>query len=171
MIPNILTTVRLFLIPLFAYFVLGRHNLPAAGIVFLCSGLTDIIDGVIARRFHMVTEIGKVYDPLVDKLMQITALICLSLEKIIPFWAIWIIIAKEGAMIIAGSIMYIKHIVMQSNWYGKAATVVFYAVIFIMIIFNGQMSLSAQTILMVIIILAALASAFGYLTQLIKQKK
>lgn len=171
MIPNILTTVRLALIPLFAYFVLGQHNLYAAGLVFLCSGITDIVDGFIARRFHMVTEIGKVYDPLVDKLMQITALICLSLEEIIPFWAIWIIIAKEGTMIVAGSIMYLKHIVMQSNWYGKAATVVFYAIIFIMIIFAPSIPIQGQTALMVIMILAALASAFGYLTQLIRKKQ
>ncbi len=170
MIPNILTTVRLFLIPLFAYFVLGQHNLLAAGLVFLCSGITDVVDGFVARRFHMITDIGKVYDPLVDKLMQITALICLSIEEIIPFWAIWIIIAKEGAMIIAGSIMYFKHIVMQSNWYGKAATVIFYAIIFVMIIFTGSMPLPVQTVLMVIMILAALASAFGYLTQLIKRR-
>ncbi len=171
MIPNVLTTARLFLIPLFAYFVLGTHNLPAAGIVFLCSGITDVIDGFIARKFHMVTEIGKVYDPLVDKLMQITALICLSLEKLIPFWAIWIIIAKEGTMIIAGSIMYLKHIVIQSSWYGKAATVIFYAIIFIIIIFTGKLPLPAQTGLMIVMILAALASAFGYLTQLIKRKQ
>ena len=171
MIPNILTTVRLFLIPLFAYFVLGQQNLAAAGIVFLCSGITDVVDGYIARRFQMITEIGKVYDPLVDKLMQITALICLSIAEIIPSWAIWIIIAKEGIMIIAGSIMYCKHIVMQSNWYGKTATVIFYAVIFIMIFGTGRLPQAAQTVLMIIIILAALASAFGYLVQLIRRRK
>ena len=99
-IPNILTTARLVLVPIFAYLVLGAQNLTAAAIVLILSGITDIVDGYIARRFHMVSNFGKVYDPFVDKLMQITAVVCLALAEIIPAWVIAVVLSKEIAMIV-----------------------------------------------------------------------
>ena len=106
MIPNILTTLRLVLVPLFAYVLVVLKMHWAALAIFLFAGLTDIVDGFIARKFNMITKIGKVYDPLVDKLMQITAVICLAHENIIPDWVIWFILFKEGTMILGGIFLY-----------------------------------------------------------------
>jgi cardiolipin synthase len=166
-IPNILTTTRLVLVPIFAYLVLGAQNLTAAAIVLILSGITDIVDGYIARRFHMVSNFGKVYDPFVDKLMQITAVVCLALAEIIPTWIIAVVLSKEIAMIVIGGILYLKKIVVYSNWYGKAATVIFYTIIFILILWQNISS--AWTIgLLSVLVITMLGAAILYLVDIIK---
>ena len=117
MIPNILTTLRLFMVPLFAYTLVGLERPIAALFIFLLAGVTDVVDGIIARKFNMITKIGKVYDPLADKLMQITAVICLSYVEIIPSWVIWFILFKEGTMILGGIFLYCNNVVIQSDWF------------------------------------------------------
>ncbi len=167
MIPNILTTVRLFLVPVFAYLLLKVQNLPAAAVVLILSGATDVVDGYIARRFHMVSDFGKVYDPFVDKLMQITSVICLALAGIIPFGVILIVILKELTMIVIGGILYLKKIVVHSHWYGKATTVIFYTIIFILIICQN-ISHAWVVGLLVVLVGTMLASAVAYLVDIIK---
>ena len=115
MIPNILTTFRLIIIPFFAYSILSEQNIWISVSLFLLSGFTDVVDGWIARRFNMITDIGRVYDPLVDKLMQITAVVCLSVIGAIPLWVICIVLLKELTMITVGSILYLKKVVVQST--------------------------------------------------------
>lgn len=167
MIPNILTTLRLILIPIYAYtMVVLDMPLCALGI-FLLAGLTDVVDGIIARKFNMITKIGKVYDPLVDKLMQITAIICLTYEEIIPSWVIWFILFKEGTMIVGGIFLYARNVVIQSDWYGKGATVAFYTVIFLVIVFP-EMASWFKTTLLVFLIGMLIFAAFGYLTKILK---
>ncbi len=167
MIPNILTTVRLFLVPLFAYLMLGTQNLYAAAMVLVLSGLTDIVDGYIARRYNMISNFGKVYDPFVDKLMQITAVICLVLREVIPIWLLLLVVIKEVTMIISGAVLYFRKIVVSSNWYGKAATVVFYAGIITMIIWK-QMPVIWAKVICAIIIFAMLGAAIGYFVDIIR---
>ena len=167
MIPNILTTLRLILIPVYAYTMVVL-NMPLLALgIFLFAGLTDVVDGFIARKFNMITKIGKVYDPLVDKLMKITAILCLTYEEIIPSWVIWFIIFKEGTMIIGGIFLYIRNVVIQSDWYGKGATVTFYAVIFFVIVFPDMQLWFKTTLLVIMIGMLALA-AFGYLAKILK---
>ena len=162
MIPNILTTVRLIIIPFFAYFMLCEENFLIALLLFLFSGLTDIVDGWIARKYNMITDVGSVYDPLVDKLMQITSVVCLAVKGIIPIWIICIVAVKEVSMIIVGVVLYIKKIVVRSNWYGKAATVIFYTVISVLIIFSDIGDV-LKTSLLSVLIAVMLAAAMGYL--------
>lgn len=170
MIPNIITTFRLFLIPAFAYLMLITDNIWAASALFIISGISDIVDGIIARKCNMITDTGKVYDPLVDKLMQITVLFALAAKGFIPLWAIIIIIAKELAMITVALILYIKKIIVHSRWYGKMATVVFYAVILILVLWRN-IPFFIQTGLLIILIGTMLFSAAAYVTQLPKYKK
>ena len=167
MIPNILTTVRLIIIPIFAYSILASDNLWLSLGLFLFSGVTDIVDGFIARHFNMITDVGKVYDPLVDKLMQLTAVVCLTLENVIPVWVICFIAVKELAMITIGSILYAKKIVVHSNWYGKFATVFFYAVIFILILVP-EIDITIKTGLLSALVAITAFAAIGYLIKLIK---
>ena len=162
MIPNILTTVRLVVIPVFAYFMLFTDNFLVVALLFLFSGITDVVDGWIARRFNMITDVGSVYDPLVDKLMQITAVVCMAIREMIPLWVISIVAFKEFAMILVSLILYLKKIVVHSNWYGKAATVLFYAVIFVLIVFPGMDDM-LKTILLVILVTVMVMAAIGYL--------
>ena len=165
MIPNILTTVRLIIIPFFAYSVLSHQSIWLSVSLFLFSGLTDIVDGWIARHYNMITDVGSVYDPLVDKLMQITAVVCLAVIDVVPWWVIGFVVLKELTMIITGSILYIKKIVVHSNWYGKAATVFFYMVIFILIVCPGMTAASKNALLGILVGVLVLA-AIGYLRKI-----
>lgn len=139
-VPNILTAVRFVLIPIFAYYLItGRYS--TAVFLFLLGGLTDILDGFIARKFNLITSWGKLADPLADKLMQITALVILTIIKgVIPPELLAIVVAKEIFMGIGSILLYKqKNYVVSANWYGKLATVVFYFAI-IMIIFRAPYS-------------------------------
>lgn len=167
MIPNILTTVRLILVPIFAYSMLGAHNMYLAAAIFILSGITDVIDGYIARRFGMVTNFGKVYDPFVDKLMQITAVVCLAAAKVIPVWLLILVAVKELAMIVTGGILYLRKIVVYSNWYGKLSTVIFYAAVLILIIWR-DVPVWGSGIIISVLILAILGAAFGYIFDTVK---
>ena len=170
MIPNIITTFRLFLVPLFSYLLLIADNLWGASIVLALSGLSDIVDGIIARKYNMITETGKVYDPLVDKLMQITVLFGLAVKGLIPFWFISIIIAKELIMILASMVLYIKKIIVQAKWYGKMSTVIFYAVMFLHVLFK-DMPHSVSMILLLILVASMLFSLLAYCGQFISSNK
>lgn len=170
MIPNIITTFRLFLVPLFAYFMLVADSPALACAVLITSGVSDVIDGFIARNFNMITETGKVYDPLVDKLMHITVVCALAAREFLPSWVIAIIIFKEIAMICVSTILYIKKVIIQARWYGKMATVAFYAVILMLVIFKNIPAV-LQTVLLMILVATMLFAAVGYVTQLVSSQK
>ena len=170
MIPNILTTFRLFIIPFFAYSVLSYKSAWISLSLFLLSGLTDVVDGWIARKYNMITDVGRVYDPLVDKLMQITAVVCLAIIKVIPLWVICIVLFKEVAMIVISSVLYFKKVVVQSSWYGKFATVYFYTIIFIFIIYPPLNSV-AKTLLLISLVAVLIWAAMAYLIRFLKTQK
>lgn len=127
-IPNILTIFRFFLIPLVIYFIIKEQYL-LAFIFLTISGLTDILDGFIARKFNYITNLGKLIDPLADKATQISVLLTLSFKDIIPAWIIIIVVLKEAIMIAGASFLYGKELVVSSRWFGKLATVLFYIAI------------------------------------------
>lgn len=79
-IPNLLSVIRLALIPLIVWLYVGKQAYSAAVIVILISGATDIIDGAITRRFHMVSDLGKILDPIADKLTQGAVILCLAVK-------------------------------------------------------------------------------------------
>lgn len=127
-VPNILTIIRFLLIPVLIGFAL-ENNYVAVIVVLTISGITDILDGYIARKFKLITNFGKLMDPLADKATQITLLIILTVQKIIPIWIIVIVIIKEFLMVSGASFLYGKELVVSSKWYGKLATVLFYIAI------------------------------------------
>lgn len=127
-IPNILTILRFFLIPVIMKYLFQDDYL-AAFIVITISGLTDVLDGCIARKFNFITNFGKLIDPLADKLTQILILVTLSMKDIIPSWFLVIVIFKELILIIGASFLYGKELVVSSKWYGKLSTVLFYVAI------------------------------------------
>ena len=127
-IPNILTIFRFILIP-FIIVNLIYNNYIAAFVIFTISGLTDILDGFIARKYNFITNFGKLIDPLADKCTQILTLGTMAFKDIIPMWIIIVVIAKEVIMIAGASFLYGKELVVSSRWYGKLATVLFYIAI------------------------------------------
>ncbi len=143
-IPNILTLVRLLLVPVFPilYFSSDPNALIYALIIFIIAGVTDLLDGYIARKFDFVTQIGIIFDPLADKLMLLTALTCLYIDAFIPLWVLIVMYIKELFMITAGIILFFKKEkeVMPANVFGKLATMMFsLAVVLILISPNTSM--------------------------------
>lgn len=132
-VPNILTILRFLFIPIIIYFIfVGNYIL--GFIFFTISGITDILDGFIARKYNLISNFGKLMDPLADKLTQISVLASLVIVDIIPVWILAIVVLKELIMVIGASFLYGKDVVVYSKWYGKLATVLFYLAIVISLI-------------------------------------
>lgn len=136
-IPNILTIIRFLLIPIIIFYVF-TGNYILAFVFFSISGLTDIADGFIARKFNLISNFGKLMDPLADKLTQIATLTSLVLTNIIPIWILLIVLLKEFIMICGASFLYGKDVVVYSKWYGKLATVLFYIAIVISLLLKQK---------------------------------
>ena len=97
-VPNILTLVRFLLIaPIVLAIIYEKYVI--ALIFLVLSGITDVLDGAIARKFNFITDFGKLMDPFVDKATQIAILVTLSIKGLIPFWILAIVVIKEFAMI------------------------------------------------------------------------
>ncbi len=122
-VPNALTMIRMVLIPVFWFFML-RGNLYTALGVFLAASLTDLADGFIARKYNLITNFGKLMDPLADKLMVISVMLSLTLLGIVPWPVLLILLAKEAVMVIGGFLLYRKDVVVYSVWIGKLAQTV-----------------------------------------------
>ena len=123
-IPNILSFFRILLIPVIVWLYLGKQDYLLAGIFVLISGLTDIVDGFIARTFHMISDVGKVLDPVADKSTQAVVLLLLATRFPLMFIPIGCILLKEVFMAITGYMIIRRcNVVLGADWYGKAATV------------------------------------------------
>ena len=127
-IPNILTMCRFVLIP-FIFIAIISKNYIVAFIFLTLSGLTDVLDGTIARKYDCITNFGKLMDPLADKATQIITLIALSFAIIV--------FIKEAIMIAGASFLYGKRLVVSSRWYGKLTTVLFYLAIVLSLFVNN----------------------------------
>lgn len=127
-VPNTLTILRFLLIPFILYFIFVGLYINAF-IVLIISGLTDVLDGIIARKFDCITNFGKLIDPLADKTTQISILAALTIKGMVPLWILLIVFVKEFAMIAGASFLYGKELVVSSRWFGKLATVIFYLAI------------------------------------------
>lgn len=140
-VPNILTIIRFLLIPIIFYFAL-QDNYVVAVIFLILSGITDVLDGYIARKYSLITDFGTLFDPLTDKLTQISTLLVLVIQGIIPLWILAVVLTKELLMICGATFLFKKDtIAIPSKWYGKAATVLFYVAIFFSMI-KKQFALS-----------------------------
>ena len=168
-LPNKLTILRVILIPFFVFFLIspffdGYGNYIALAI-FIIASLTDMADGKIARKYNLVTNFGKFMDPLADKLLVCSAMICLVDLKLIPVWVVLIIIARE--FIISGF-----RLVASDNGIviGKFKTT-FQMLMVIVIIFNINLQLGWLNILGTILIYVALVLTVVSLIDYIAKNK
>lgn len=125
-IPNLITLFRILLLPVFYYTFWHFEDKRVAFLVFTIASISDLIDGYLARKFNAVSDFGKLMDPLADKLMQVSAIVCLAVAKLMPWPAAIIIGIKETLMLIGG-IYALKglNIVVYSNKFGKFASFFF----------------------------------------------
>ena len=126
-IPNVLSFVRLALIPLMMWLYLAKEDYRLTLIVLIISGVTDLVDGFIARRFNMVSDFGKIIDPIADKLTQISMLFCLVFRYTYIIMPLSVLVLKELFAGITGLITVKKTgNVMSSDWHGKVTTALLY---------------------------------------------
>lgn len=154
-LPNKLTVLRIILVPIYliVFFSNLQNRLLISLLIFILAGITDALDGHIARKYNLITDLGKMLDPLADKLMMFAVLISLAASKLIPVWIIYMLIAKEIIMILGGGILYLfkGNQVVHSNVYGKLATVFFYMATFVTLINQGS-NISKLMFLMTLIL-------------------
>ena len=173
-LPNKLTILRVILIPFFVFFLIspffdGYGNYIALAI-FIIASLTDMADGKIARKYNLVTNFGKFMDPLADKLLVCSAMICLVDLKLIPVWVVLIIIARE--FIISGFRLVASDngIVIAASHWGKLKTT-FQMLMVIVIIFNINLQLGWLNILGTLLIYVALVLTVVSLIDYIAKNK
>lgn len=138
-IPNIISYIRILLIPIFIYFYMEAQTTKdyyiAAAIVAL-SGFTDFLDGRIARKYNMITELGKLIDPVADKLTQCALLFCLATRYKLMWLLLIFMLVKESIMFFGGLYLAKYHKKLDgANWYGKVATFIFYIIMVLLLLF------------------------------------
>lgn len=169
-LANKLTLFRVFLVPVFLFFMLTDF-IPGsrliAFIVFLVATATDKLDGTIAKKYDMVTNFGKFMDPIADKLLVCSALICLTANGEIPVWVTVIIIAREFAVSGIRLVASDNGVTIAASWWGKSKTVSQMAMI-IVILANISCLSVVQTVLVYASVILTVISAVDYI---IKNKK
>lgn len=129
-IPNMISVFRILLVPIYllVFFSNLENRFILAGLIFILAGISDVLDGNIARKYNLTTKLGALLDPVADKLMLFAVLISYTVEKIIPIWILLALGAKEIVLVIGASILYLfkGNQVLPSNKYGKVATFSFY---------------------------------------------
>lgn len=168
-IPNIITTFRIFLIPVYLYFFYsgGGNKWTYAGIVFIVAGISDLLDGHIARKYGLESRLGILLDPLADKLFAFAILISFTHMGVIPSWILIVMGLKEVSLIIGAAILYLftNKEVLASDRYGKLATVFFYISI---ISIAGKFKYSK--VLMIITVLINILALVNYLHAFLEKR-
>lgn len=168
-VPNILCYLRILMVPLFFYIYYNAtkpYEYYIATAVVMLSGLTDFFDGRIARKYNMITDLGKIIDPVADKLMQFAMLIALTFSiKNMYLLTIYLII-KEVTLALIGLITMktIKRRLDGAKWYGKVCTAVLYVVMLVLVAFP-QLDMYIKNVMM-IICAAAITLSFVMYTRL-----
>ena len=171
-LPNKLTTFRVILIPFFVFFMLApnmtgiNHYIAAA--IFIVASLTDLLDGKIARKYNLVTNFGKFMDPLADKLLVCSAMICLIQTGQLAAWIVIVIIAREfiisGFRLIASD----NGVVIAASYWGKFKTT-FQMLMVIVLILNIQMSFF-QILGMILTYVALILTVVSLIDYIVKNK-
>lgn len=178
-IPNCISVFRIILIPLYVLLFFeviqffSLKPLVAAGFVFILAGISDAVDGFLARHNHWITDVGKLLDPLADKLLEVVVSICLAIKFGGPFTILsTIIVFKEIVMIVGAYLIMSKSkVYVSSVWCGKLATVVWYVLLCVVHFFpaaeaNLLLSYFLCIVLILFMNLAFVVYAFNYASQI-----
>lgn len=170
-VPNFLTTIRLLVVPILAWLLFQENSntnssRTIAGVLFIVAALTDIADGTIARKWNLITNFGKIFDPIADKALIGTALIGLSSMGLLDWWFTWVILARE-IFITLLRFWVIKQGVIPASRGGKLKTIMqIVAISFYLLPLPSSVSLLAE-ILMYVAVILTLATAVDYIMKAI----
>jgi CDP-diacylglycerol---glycerol-3-phosphate 3-phosphatidyltransferase len=170
-IPNFLTTIRIVVVPILAWLLFKEDaasdsNRLVAGVLFIIAALTDIADGTIARRWNLITNFGKIFDPIADKALIGVALVGLSYLNLLDWWFTWVILARELFVTFLRFWVINKGVIPASRG-GKLKTIMqIVAISFYLLPFPETVSLLAEVLMYVAVILT-LATAVDYIMKAI----
>lgn len=176
-IPNFLSLVRILVIPTMVMYFL-EENYAMAGVMLLISGISDMFDGILARKLNQVTQLGKMLDPVADKLTLIAVVICINIlyPTILPF--VIVLFAKEISMLCGGLILIKKKIKPPAaEWYGKTATVIFYVSVISIVLIKAIWHITNDMVVYILFSITTLSMLFALVKyaiiffDLIKQNK
>ncbi len=170
-IPNLMGYFRILLIPVFCYTYIAKEKyLLAAGIVLL-SSLTDLFDGLVARKFNMVTELGKALDPIADKLTHAALAVCLAVRYPLMWALIGLMAIKEGYMGIMGVVFLRKGRMLDgAMWFGKVCTAVLFVGLLLLFVFP-HMSSSLVNVLIILMMAVMVFTLFMYIPVFTRMRK
>lgn len=166
-IANKLTMLRVILIPAFIYFLLNNMAVIAL-VVFMVASFTDFLDGYLARKLNLITNFGKFMDPLADKLLVTSALICFVELGKLSSWVVIIIISREFIVSIFRAIAAAEGIVIAASWWGKAKTISQMIMIIVLLMNNfpfSLISLPVDTVLIWIATILTIISGYDYIVK------
>ena len=162
-VPNVISIFRICLVPVFVavYFSVGYGAKLYPVLIYAIASFSDFLDGYLARKFKVSSKLGMILDPLGDKLMTISVMACITIDGIIPVWAVLIAGIKEILMAIGGFVMHrVAHADIQpSNMLGKTSTVVFFLVCVALMLFRDIPGAAAIALISFAIALTLLALA------------
>jgi len=159
-VPNAMSVFRILMIPVFVYFSL-KNNIVGALIALGLSGLSDALDGLVARRFNQITELGKMLDPFADKLTQGAVAICIAIRypSICPL--LFLLVTKELVMLCGACyLLKNKKKPCAAKWYGKVSTTLFYLSIALIVVLDSFMHVTEPTFILVSTIALVVTAAF-----------
>lgn len=174
-IPNVLSFFRILLIPVFVYFYfeesLENHYVYSILVVIL-SGLTDMLDGIIARKFNMISSFGKFIDPCADKLTQGVCVVCLAFQNTWLFPLLVLFFVKE-LVILCGSILLYRSGTRpaEAKWWGKFSTASFYLMIFLVILNSLIDSGALFTVSVIVSIISSVLIVYSLIAYYVIYKK
>lgn len=161
-IPNILSLIRIAFIPFILWTYCGLRRSGVAAALLLLSAATDVADGFVARKFHMTSDLGKILDPIADKLTQAAVLVCLAVRYPLMLAALGLLVVKETINAVAGLLVIRKTgNVYGAQWHGKLATILLYATMALHLAWTG-IPAALSNALIVLCILAMLLSLAIY---------
>lgn len=177
-VPNLLSVIRIILVPFFAYFYMNG-KVAVAIVILVLSGLSDFFDGKIARKFNQISELGKLLDPVADKITQITLALLLYLsfaratdEMLKAFsWVFLIFIGKEAFMVIFSVFMLLLNLrPCAAEIFGKLSTFAFYAIMIVIVAFGPEIGLLKNlwslppVVMMILVVISAILTIVAFIS-------
>ena len=173
-LPNILSIFRICLVPVFivVYFSYESDTKLPPVFVYALASFSDFLDGFLARKYQASSKLGMFLDPLGDKLMTISVMACITIDGIIPIWAVLIAGVKEILMAIGGFVMHkaANANIMPANALGKTSTVLFFLVCVTLMLFR-DIPATAATVMISCAIALTLCALASYLKEYVKVMK
>lgn len=170
-LPNKLTILRICLIPFFMFFILTdffTYTKLVGLIIYVVASITDSIDGYIARKYNLVTDFGKFMDPLADKLLVISSLVCFIEIGVLNSWVVMIIIARELSITGFRTLAANKGITLAANNWGKLKTICQMTTIILILAINAEILLFLDILVLPLVVLTVvltLLSGYIYIIQ------